>query len=359
MIITRTPYRISFLGGGTDYPGWYRQHGGAVIATSIDKYCYLTCRYLPPFFEHRYRIVYSKTEDCRRLEDIQHPAVREAIKFIGINQGLELHHDGDLPARSGMGSSSSFAVGLMQALHAVQSRMVSKERLAQEAIYLEQHILRENVGSQDQVSAAYGGFNHITFMPNDEFVVRPIILGRERQAAFESHFMLFYTGIKRTASDIAASFVPDIESKKRQLRVLRDLVEEGMALLTGGGEMLGFGELLHKAWLAKKGLSGLISNDEVDMAYQTAREAGAMGGKLIGAGGGGFLLLFAAPEKQAEVKRALPNLIHVPFHFEFEGSRVIFFDPEQDYSDVAAKREQQEIASFREWNEEPKGGTGS
>ncbi len=354
MIISRTPYRISFLGGGTDYPGWFRQHGGAVIATSIDKYCYLTCRYLPPFFEHAYRIVYSKTESCRTVEDIVHPAVREGIKFVGIRQGIELHHDGDLPARSGMGSSSSFAVGLMQVLHALGNRMVGKHQLAQEAIHLEQNILKENVGSQDQISAAYGGFNHITFLPNDEFVVRPIILGRERMQSFQGHYMLFFTGVNRTASDVAASFVPSIEDKKRQLRVLRDLVEEGMSLLSGGHDLAGFGELMHEAWLAKKSLSDLISNSEVDSLYTRAREAGALGGKLIGAGGGGFLLLFVPPEKHTDVRDALSELIHVPFQFEFDGSRVVFYDPEQDYAEVAARRGNQEAIRFREWDKENK-----
>ena len=336
MIITRTPYRISFLGGGTDYPGWFRHHGGAVIATSIDKYCYLTCRYLPPFFEHRYRIVYSRTESCTRLDDIQHPAVKGGLKFLGMTQGIELHHDGDLPARSGMGSSSSFAVGFMQIVHALQNKMVSKDQLAKEAIHLEQNILKENVGSQDQISAAYGGFNHITFLQNDEFVVRPIILGRERMAQFQGHFMLFFTGVNRTASDVAASFVPNIEDKKRQLRVLRDLVEEGMALLSSGSDLSGFGEILHEAWLAKKSLSDQISNSEVDRIYDCARATGALGGKLIGAGGGGFLLLFVPPAKQDDVRQALSGLIHVPFQFEFEGSRVVFYEVDQDYAEIAA-----------------------
>jgi D-glycero-alpha-D-manno-heptose-7-phosphate kinase len=353
MIITRTPYRISFLGGGTDYPGWFRQHGGAVISTSIDKYCYLTCRNLPPFFEHRYRIVYSRTEECSRAEEIQHPAVREGLKFHGITQGIELHHDGDLPARSGMGSSSSFAVGLMQILHALQNGMASKEQLAREAINLEQNILQENVGSQDQISAAYGGFNHITFLQNDEFVVRPIILGRDRMAQFQGHFMLFFTGINRTASDVASSFVPNIEDKKRQLRVLRDLVEEGMALLSGGADLAGFGELMHEAWLAKKSLSDLISNGEVDRVYDCARAAGALGGKLIGAGGGGFLLLYVPPAKHDDVRQSLPGLIHVPFQFESEGSRILFYDLDQDYAETAARRENQAVSSFREWQKAP------
>ena len=358
MIITRTPYRISFLGGGTDYPGWFRHHGGAVISTSIDKYCYLTCRYLPPFFEHKYRIVYSRTESSARIDDIQHPAVREGLKFLGIKQGIELHHDGDLPARSGMGSSSSFAVGLMQIFHALRNEMASKNQLAQEAINLEQNILKENVGSQDQISAAYGGFNHITFLQNDEFVVRPIILGRERMAKFQSHFMLFFTGVNRTASDVASSFVPNIEDKKRQLRVLRDLVEEGISLLTGGDDLSGFGEIMHETWLAKKSLSELISNSEVDRIYDCARATGALGGKLIGAGGGGFLLLYVPPAKQDDVRLALSGMIHVPFQFEFEGSRVLFYEVDQDYAEIAARRESQEISSFREWKQ-PDAGTGT
>jgi len=348
MIISRTPYRISFLGGGTDYPGWFRQHGGAVIATSIDKYCYLTCRYLPPFFEHRYRIVYSRTEDSVAVDDIKHPAVREGIKLSGIKQGLELHHDGDLPARSGIGSSSAFAVGLMQVLHAVQSRMASKEQLAKEAINLEQNVLKENVGSQDQISAAYGGLNHISFLRNDEFVVQPIILGRERRAEFENYFMLFYTGIRRTASEVVASFVPDILTKRKQLFALQELVEAGVSLLKGNSGLLGFGELLHEAWKTKKNLSSIVSNEDVDRSYQIARDAGAIGGKLIGAGGGGFLLFFVPPAQQKDVRLALSSLIHVPVRFEFGGSRIIFYDPDQDYSELAAQRDLQEVAPFRE-----------
>ena len=252
-----------------------------------------------------------------------------------------------------MGSSSSFAVGFMQIVHALQNKMVSKDQLAKEAIHLEQNILKENVGSQDQISAAYGGFNHITFLQNDEFVVRPIILGRERMAQFQGHFMLFFTGVNRTASDVAASFVPNIEDKKRQLRVLRDLVEEGMALLSSGSDLSGFGEILHEAWLAKKSLSDQISNSEVDRIYDCARATGALGGKLIGAGGGGFLLLFVPPAKQDDVRQALSGLIHVPFQFEFEGSRVVFYEVDQDYAEIAARRENQDISSFREWQKSP------
>lgn len=350
MIISRTPYRISFLGGGTDYPGWYQRHGGAVLSTSIDKYCYLTCRFLPPFFEHRYRVVYSTTEDRLSLDEIKHPAVREGIRLSGITQGLEIHHDGDLPARSGMGSSSSFAVGLLHVLHGIQSRMVSKEQLAKESIHLEQVILKENVGSQDQISAAYGGFNHISFLPNGDFIVQPIILEKQRLQDFESHFMLLFTGISRTASDIVANFIPRIEDRKKELCLLRELVEEGLALLTRGNDLSSFGELLHEAWVAKKALSNNVSNAEIDNIYEKAREAGAIGGKLVGAGGGGFLLLFVPPVLQTKVREALPFLIHVPFGFESEGSRIIFYDREQDYAAASAERDRRSVASFREWN---------
>ena len=200
MIISRTPFRISFFGGGTDYPAWYRQHGGAVLAATINKYCYLTCRYLPPFFEHRIRVVYSKIENCQRPGEIAHPSARETLLFLKMDRGIEIHHDGDLPGRSGMGSSSSFTVGLLNALHALEGRAVGKKQLATESIHIEQDVLKETVGSQDQVCAAYGGVNRISFLQNGGFTVQPMTLTQERLAELNSHLMLFYTGIKRTAS---------------------------------------------------------------------------------------------------------------------------------------------------------------
>ncbi len=255
MIISRTPFRISFLGGGTDYPAWYREHGGAVIATTIDKYCYLTCRYLPPFFEHRYRIVYSKIENAESLEAIQHPAVREILKHLELTRGVEIHHLGDLPARSGMGSSSSFTVGLLHALYALQGRMVSKHQLAMDGIHVEQNLLRETVGSQDQVLAAYGGLSHVRFLASGEISVRPIIMRPERIAELNSHVMLIYTGIVRTASEVANTYVNGIEKQRRQLRIISDLVKEGLALLSGERDIANFGELLHEAWQVKRNLS--------------------------------------------------------------------------------------------------------
>ena len=348
MIISRTPYRISFFGGGTDYPAWYRHHNGAVLAATIDKYCYLTCRYLPPFFEHKILVVWSQIEKCQTIEEISHPAVREILRFMEINQGLAIHHDGDLPARSGMGSSSSFAVGLLHAIHALKGKMPGKEQLAKEAIYVEQELLKETVGSQDQVSAAYGGLNHISFLQNGEISVRPMTLTQDRIQELNSHLMLFYTGIKRTASDIAGSYVTDLDAKRRQLRIIKDLVEESIAILNSNQSLTGFGELLHEAWQAKRSLSDKVSNPEVDDLYATARTAGAIGGKLTGAGGGGFLLLFVPPAQQKEVREKLCQLIHVPFKFEFSGSQIIFFEPQEDYSAQDKSRAGQQIAAFRE-----------
>jgi D-glycero-alpha-D-manno-heptose-7-phosphate kinase len=348
MIISRTPFRISFFGGGTDYPAWYRDHGGAVLATTIDKYCYLTCRYLPPFFEHRIRIVYSKIENCHTIDEIQHPAVREVLRYLNVERGVEIHHDGDLPARSGMGSSSSFTVGLLHALHALKGYMPSKRQLATESIYAEQELLKETVGSQDQVSAAYGGFNHITFLRNGEFSIRPVTIGTDRMQELESQLLLFYTGIKRTASNVAESYVNNLDNRKRQLRIMKDMVDESLSILSSNQDIRAFGELLAEAWQLKRGLSSKVSNPEIDEMYQLARSAGAIGGKLAGAGGGGFMLLFVPPEKQRNVIETINKLIHGPFKFEFSGSQIIFFDPEEDYTDVERARSTQPIQVFRE-----------
>jgi D-glycero-alpha-D-manno-heptose-7-phosphate kinase len=348
MIISRTPFRISFFGGGTDYPAWYRKHGGAVLATAIDKYCYLSCRYLPPFFEHRIRLVYSKIENCQSIEEIVHPSAREVLRFLKLERGLEIHHDGDLPARSGMGSSSAFTVGLLNALYALKGQMPSKHQLAVESIYIEQESLKETVGSQDQVLAAYGGFNHISFHETGEISVRPMTIDPERLKELNAHLMLFYTGVKRTASNVADSYVGDIENKKRQLRIMKDLLEEGISILGSGQDITAFGELLHEAWQAKRSLSQMVSNSHVDHVYEEALAAGAIGGKLTGAGGGGFLLLFVPPSKSRTVRERLNKLIYVPFKFDFSGSQIIFFDPQEDYAELEQERACQPIQAFRE-----------
>ena len=348
MIISRTPFRISFFGGGTDYPVWYRQHGGAVLAATIDKYCYISVRYLPPFFEHRFRVVYSKIESCQRVDEITHPAVREILRYLNIDRGIEIHHDGDLPARSGMGSSSAFTVGLLNAMYALKGFMPSKRQLAMESIRIEQDLLKETVGSQDQVQAAYGGLNHITFHADDEFAVRPVTISRERIHELNSHLMLFYTGIKRTAADVAQTYVNDIANKKRHLRITKDLVKEGLAVLNSGQDLTAFGELMHEAWQVKRSLSDKVSNSQVDHIYQRAIDAGAIGGKLTGAGGGGFMLLFMPPDRHSAVREALSHLINVPFKFDFSGSQIIFFDPEEDYQALDQVRTGQTIQPFRE-----------
>lgn len=348
MIISRTPFRVSFFGGGTDYPAWYKEHGGAVLAATIDKYCYLTCRYLPPFFEHRYRVVYSHIENVLGIDEIKHPAAREVLRFLQIDRGVEIHHDGDLPARSGMGSSSSFTVGLIHALHALQGRMVSKQQLAREGITVEQELLKETVGSQDQVMAAYGGLNHVTFRQSGEITVQPLILPPARLQEFHSHLLLFYTGIKRTASDVASAYVTNLDERRRQLRIIHDLVAEGMSLLGSHTDICEFGKLLHEGWVVKRSLSGNITNSSVDAIYQEARDAGAIGGKLLGAGGGGFIMIFAPPHCHEAIKARLDRLIHVPFSFERNGSQIIFFDSETDYTDAEKARLERPKEAFRE-----------
>jgi len=306
------------------------------------------CRHLPPFFEHRYVVAYSKLEYCRSIDEIVHPAVREVLRYLKCDRGLEIHNDNDLPARSGLGSSSAFTVGLLHALYALDGHMVSKHQLAMESVHIEQEILNETVGSQDQVLAAHGGFSHVTFLPNGEISVHPITITSERSDELNSHLMLFYTGIKRTASNIAESYVNGIEDKKRQLRIMKDLVEESIAVLNSGQDITGFGELLREAWQAKRSLSSTVSNSHVDEIYDQAISAGAIGGKLIGAGGGGFLLLFVPPSKQELLKKVLSKLIYVPFKFEFSGSQIVFFDREEDYSAEERARSNQPIEAFRE-----------
>lgn len=347
MIISRTPFRVSFFGGGTDYPAWYRKHGGAVLAATINKYCYITCRYLPPFFNYRIRVVYSKTEHCQSFEEIRHPAVRAVLQYLNIDRGVEIHHDGDLPARSGLGSSSAFTVGLIHALHALKGHMPNKQQLAKESIYIEQECLKETVGSQDQVLAAHGGFNHIVFHNDGEISVRPMTLARERISELNSHLMLFFTGISRTASNIAESYVNGVEAKEREIRAISDMVDEGIAILSRGREIGRFGKLLHEAWQVKRSLSPKVSNSNIEEIYDQAMAAGALGGKLIGAGGGGFMLLFARPEDQNRIKEKLSKLICVPFQFEFSGSQVIFFDPEEDYSTQERERANQPVLGLK------------
>ena len=329
MIITRTPFRISFFGGGTDYPGWFRKNGGAVLATTIDKYCYISCRQLPPFFEHKHRIVYSLIENVRNVDEIQHPAVRAILRWSGCEKGLEIHHDGDLPARSGLGSSSSFTVGLVHALAALDGRYVTKDSLAKNAIDIEQNVIQENVGSQDQISAAFGGFNHIEFRKDDTFHVSPVILPKERQRELQSHLMLFFTGFTRIASDVAKSKIENFKNRNTELKRMEAMVNEAIQILQNEKTPIEeLGKLLHESWLYKRNLSSMVSTPAIDAMYEQAISAGATGGKILGAGGGGFLLLFVRPELQSKVRERLNGLIHVPFEFEDSGSRVVLYQPD-------------------------------
>ncbi len=326
MIISRTPFRISFFGGGTDYPAWFKDRPGAVLATTIDKYCYITARYLPPFFEHRSRIIYSRMEHVQKIEEIDHPSVREVLRFLDIHQGVEIHHDGDLPARTGLGSSSAFTVGLLNALYALKGVMPQKERLAREAIRIEQEMIKENVGSQDQVLAAYGGFNHIEFGPHAHVNVRPVAIMPQDLALLQEHMMLFFTGFSRTASQIAAHQLDNIPQRTRELTAMHEMVGEAIACL-GRRDFKRFGLLLGESWQYKRTLSDKITTDAIDGIYEKALKAGALGGKLLGAGGGGFVLVYAEPDKKAAVRQALGGLLEIPFRFETQGSQIIFYQP--------------------------------
>lgn len=329
MIITKTPFRISFFGGGTDYPGWYREHGGAVLATTIDKYCYITCRYLPPFFEHKHRIVYSRIENVQYIHEIEHPAVKGVFDWAKVVDGLEIHHDGDLPARSGLGSSSAFTVGLVSALKGMRGELVSKNQLALDAIHIEQNLLKENVGSQDQVSAAYGGFNKITFNSDDSFEVMPITINTTRRKELQSHLMLCFTGFSRIADAIAKSKIDNLKNRKTELIRMGEMVDEAIGiLLASNAPIEEFGKLLDLSWKYKRSLSDRVSTPHIDEIYEAAIQAGAIGGKILGAGGGGFMLLFAKPEKQVAIRERLKKLVHVGFNFDDLGSRVALYQPD-------------------------------
>jgi D-glycero-alpha-D-manno-heptose-7-phosphate kinase len=337
VIISRTPYRISFFGGGTDYPAWFRQHGAAVLATTINRYCYITCRFLPPFFNHLSRVVWSKIEGGGDNTEIEHPVIREVARYLKIEEGIEVHHNGDLPARSGLGSSSAFTVGLLHAFRALQGQIVSKHVLAKLAIQIEQEVLKENVGVQDQIQTAFGGLNRIDVMPNGSFHVRPIVLAAERLAELESHMLLFYTGIARNASDVAAAQIRAIGDRTRELHEIRRLVDDATEVLSGNGPIAEFGRLLHDSWELKRRLSDQIAPPFVDDIHRRAMEAGALGGKLLGAGGGGFMLFFVRPKQQARVCQALSELLLVPVQLDWSGTQLIFYDPPQ-YSQTAHKR---------------------
>jgi len=329
MIISRTPFRISFFGGGTDYPVWYNENGGSVISASINKYCYITCRYLPPFFDYKYRIIYSQREAVNELSEINHPSARECLGFINLEKGVEVHHDGDLPARTGLGSSSSFTVGLLNALYALKGKMVSKKHLALDAIHVEQERIKEHVGSQDQTIVAFGGFNKIKFSKNHNIEVQPITINSERLQYFQEHLMLFFTGFSRMASDIAKEQIAQTPNIKKELKAMHEMVDFAVNILNDRSDSLDeFGKLLNENWKLKRGLTSKITTAAIDEIYDVALRAGATGGKLLGAGGGGFLLFFVKPEFQTKVREALHKLLYVPFKFDNLGSQIIYYGPE-------------------------------
>jgi D-glycero-alpha-D-manno-heptose-7-phosphate kinase len=322
MVLTRTPFRISFFGGGTDYPVWYEKYGGAVLSTTIDKYCYITCRHFPPFFDTNTRIVWSKIESVNNVDEIEHPAVKGVMKFFGINGGLEVHHYADLPARSGLGAGSSFAVGLVNAIYALQGKKVSKYDLAQNAIHVERDIMHDIVGSQDQVAAAFGGFNKIIFKPDHSIEVTPVSVKSDVLEHLRSHLLLFFTGLSRSASEIASAQVKITAQKEKELHAMYAMVDQGIGYLAQG-RLDDFGRLLHEGWQLKRSLTPLIANGHIDEIYSAARSAGAIGGKLLGAGGGGFMLIYADPSQHAAIKAKLAKFLCVPFEFDTEGTSVI------------------------------------
>ena len=331
MIITRTPYRISFFGGGSDYPTWLEDHDGAVLATTIDKYCYISNRYLPPFFQHRFRVVWSRIEECKTVDEIVHPAVKAVLSDWKFDDGLEIHHEGDLPARSGIGSSSAFTVGFLNSMLALTGRQSSPSELAKEAIRFEHDVMKESVGRQDQITTAFGGFNKITFAGDGEFAVNPVSVTPQRLDELNQHLLLVYTGISRTASKTAERYVGNLKVQSANIYRMIELVDEAQEILTSDAPIVEFGRLLNETWRRKKEISADISNEKIDEIFESAAGAGAVGGKLLGAGAGGFVLIFVSPEQRATVIERLSNLITVPFRFEDKGSQVVFVDPMEKY----------------------------
>lgn len=326
MIITQTPFRMSFFGGGTDFPEFYEQYGGAVISTTFDKYCYVNVRHLPRFFDYSTELSYSRTERVTSVDDIQHPAIREAMKYLDMHE-LRLTYEADLPARSGLGTSSSFAVGMLNAFYALKGKYADKKQLADDAIYLERVLCSEAGGVQDQIAASFGGLNRINFSA-EGYIVNPVIISPERKAQLNRNLMLFFTGFSRFSADIQISTRNAIEDKRKQLLEMYDLVDEAEKILTTQSNLNEFGRLMDHSWKLKRGITSQISTDSIDGLYHRAIEAGAGGGKLLGAGGGGFLLFYVEEDKRERLKKAMENLLYIPFEFENAGTRVIHYTPE-------------------------------
>ena len=327
MIITKTPFRMSFFGGGTDIPSFFNKYGGAVISTTFDKYCYVNVRHMPPFHPYISELVHNRFERVNDLEEIEHPLIRECMRLHDIHE-IRLTYEGDLPARTGLGTSSTFAVGMLNAFCALKGKMMSKRQLAQEAIHVERDILQEHGGWQDQVAAAYGGFNRIDFKDGD-FSVHSIVISPERKKELDENLLLFYTGIQRFSSEIQADTFAKPVDKIQQLKDMLALVDEAEAILCDKNKSLNeFGKLLDTTWKLKRGTGAKVSNGSIDELYSIAMKAGALGGKLLGAGGGGFLLFYCEKEKQEKLKKALEQLMIVPFAFEQGGTQVLYYSPQ-------------------------------
>ena len=325
MIISKTPHRISFFGGGSDYPTWYKKNGGKVLSTTIDKFVYLSFRELPPYFDHKYRIVWSKVENEKNIKKIKHNVVRKILPYMNISKGIELHYQADLPARSGMGSSSSFVVGLLNIISKYQNLNYSKEKLAKKSIYFEKEILKEYIGIQDQISASVGGFNKINIKKNGSFNIKKIKIKKDI-GKFNQNLVLVFTGINRTASEIAGKYVSKLNTvKEREMTEIMSQVEEGEELLSNGNYNE-FGKLLNESWKYKKSLSNIISNKKIDELYDHFIYNGALGGKLLGAGGGGFMIFYLPYSKQKKFFEKNRNIKNVPFNFTNQGSKIIFTD---------------------------------
>lgn len=330
MIITQTPFRMSFFGGGTDFSGFFNEHGGAVLSTTFDKYAYVTVRHLPPFFDYKTHITYSKEEKVNQLSEIQHPAIRNAMEWLDMHE-IRMTYEADLPARSGLGTSSSFAVGMLSAFYALKGQYADKRKLADDAISLERGLCHEAGGIQDQIAASFGGFNRINFSRSG-YTVNPVIISPERKQELNDHLMLFFTGFSRFSSEIQKGTEKSMKDKTQQLIEMYHLVDEAEKILVDKNVSLDeFGKLLDYTWKLKRGISGGISTDSIDEQYDRAIKAGALGGKLLGAGGGGFLLFYVPLDKQAAVKQALAGQMYVPFKFENDGTRIIYYGPETNY----------------------------
>lgn len=327
MIIVKTPFRISFAGGGTDFTEFFQEHGGAVLSTTIDRYCYVTVRHLPRFFQYKSELCYSEIERVASAEEVRHPLIREAMKLMGM-EDIRLTYEADLPARSGLGTSSSFAVGMLNAFHCCRGEYVGKRQLADEAIKLERELCNEAGGLQDQIAVAFGGMNKIVFHA-DGYTIHPVIISRERKQRLNERLMLFFTGFSRLSFQIAEKVRGQLGNRTQSLLEMRQLVDEAERILTGKETDLGdFGRLLDHGWRLKRGIHREISTDLVDALYEKAKQAGALGGKLLGAGGGGFLMVYAEPERQEAVRQALSELLYVPFRFEDMGTEVIYYAPD-------------------------------